>query len=463
MKQEQFEKWYRAICRDIYVFCRLMNFEPTWQQRQLFDAVQAGHRKIAVKSGQGPGKTTASAILGMWRLLCRPGAKLIVVAPTMAQCKDVWLAECERLLMRADKFIQGLFQVQTTTLGVCGFPPRQWGAILRSSNKSETAQGQHAESMDVICEEASGVSREIIEQYKGTLSNQDALFLQIGNPNTCTCAFYDCFFDAKWKCFTWNAEETPASRWFNPQRNKDLEEEFGRDSNVYRIRVRGEFPLADGDCIISEAELRKCMDTSNRLAMASTPDPQTGIVRKQIGLDFARYGGDENCAALRQGTALLQVWARPNCEPTEAIKQAFTMQHDRFWSDDEAIFVADASGIGQGVLGRFHDADKKTHEFHNHGSAYRSDKYHDKITEAWFCLRDLVRSENCFILDDRQLVRQLTSRRYEITEKGKLKVESKEKYRRRKENEENSPDRADAVVECFYPHASVGGRVARAS
>jgi ribosomal protein L35 len=58
---------------------------------------------------------------------------------------------------------------------------------------------------------------------------------------------------------TFNAEESP--EWIvNPQRNKDLEDLYGRDSDVYRIRVLGEFPHSDPNCVFSSEDLEKCTD-----------------------------------------------------------------------------------------------------------------------------------------------------------------------------------------------------------
>lgn len=458
----QFEIWYRAICKDIYVFCRLLNFEPTPQQRELFDAFKAGHRSIAVRSGQGPGKTTASAVLGMYRLITRPEAKLIVTAPTMGQCKDVWLAECERLLSGADKFLASFFTITNTTIGIARQKAKLWGALMKTSDKSESAQGQHAKNMDVICEEASGVAREIIEQYEGTLSNRDALFLQIGNPNTRNCAFFDCFQDPVWKCLCWNAEETPASAWFDPERNKKLEKKYGRESNVYRVRVLGEFPKIDDDCVFSEEEVRACTDPSTKLPMARLADKHTGQSIKQIGGDFARYGGDENCVVSRQGLAMLDLKFRSHSEPSTVFNWARVIQHDRHWKDDDTVHCVDASGIGQGILHRYYDADLDVYEFHNHGTPYDSEEFHDQITEAWFYVRDLVKAKSIYIMDDPLLIKQLCTRQYSTNNTGKIQLESKEKYRKRKENEGASPDRADAFVMAFYPYAKACGLSARA-
>ena len=58
----------------------------------------------------------------------------------------------------------------------------------------------------------------------------------------------------------------------------------------------------------------------------------------------------------------------------------------------------------------------------------------------------------------------MTNRRYVVTPKGKLKVESKDEYAKNNKDAENgtigkSPDRADGVVMAFYDHATASLRV----
>ena len=455
-RAREFGDFYAAISNDIYAFARACRFDPTPQQRELLDAVQralngTGSRRIAVKSGQGPGKSTSSGVVGLYLQLLSPWTKLLVTAPTMRQCKDVWLAEVKQTLRRADPKIQQLFNITGTGIGVCGQKQNEWGTLLLTASRAENLQGQHRKDMHVIVEEASGVPREFIEQFKGTLSNPNAIFIQIGNPNTRDCNFFDCFNSQrhKWATYTWNAEDTPASEWFDPQRNRDLEEEFGRDSDVYRIRVLGEFPHADPNCVMSSEDIERIMDRKLMIPMSQLNS------RRQFGIDFARFGGDESVILRRAGNAIVQRWWRARVDPNDVVDLAFKMQHDARWRDEQTWFVGDAGGMGQGVMGNFHRAGKQIVEFHNGGKSNERD-YENKITQAWFNMAKLVRSRECYLPRDNRLIHQLSARQYFTTKKGKLVLESKDDYMKRGHE---SPDRADAAVLAFWNNVIATGTV----
>lgn len=456
-KKKSFADFFHSIQNDIYAFCKAMGFEPTHQQRQLLDAVQAaadgkGGRRIAVKSGQGPGKTTVSGIVGLWLLIREPYTKLLITAPTMRQCKDVWLAEAKQSLRRADPRLSAIFNITGTGIGVCGQKQNEWGCLLLTATNSESLQGQHRKDMHLIVEEASGVPREFIEQFKGTLSNPNAIFIQIGNPNTRDCGFFDCFNSQrdKWVTFGWNAEDTPASPWFDPQRNKDLEDEFGRDSDVYRVRVLGEFPHADPNCVVSSEDVEKCMDRKLMVPMSKL----SGV--KQFGMDFARFGGDESVVVRRSGLAVVEKFWRARIDPNDAVDLAFRMQSDARWKDADTMYVADAGGMGQGVMRNFHQAGKQICEFHNGSKSGKRD-YDNRITEAYFSLAKLIRNHGCYLPRDNRLIQQLSGRQYYTTRKGKLILETKDEFIKRTGE---SPDRADGVVLAFFEGAIATGTVA---
>ena len=434
---------YQRARKDLNYFVRkVLRLEPTWQQQELLDAVMAGKKKIAVKSGQGPGKTTISGAIGLWLAWRKRGAMGVVTAPTMRQCREVWLAECRRLLQRAVSWFQKCVTITATAIRVFG--SRDWGVKTVTATNSQAAQGFHAEDLFVICEEASGVSRELITQYKGTLSNPNAFFLMIGNPNTRDCEFFNCFTANrdKWYCLTFNAEETPRSSWFDPLRNEELAEEFGRNSDVYRVRVLGEFPHVDPNCVFSHELVTRCTDirTRTKCALASKA--------RAIGIDLARYGSDESVAYLRQGNAVIHGRFWDHTDPSEVMLETWRWQKARVWSNESCTYIVDATGMGQGILHRFYDANKRVHEFHNGGKPARPRKFHNKISEAWFTLAYRAKRGLVYFPHDRQLVEQLTSRQYEIhPDTGLIKIESKKDYIKRGHQ---SPDRADALVMAFY-------------
>jgi phage terminase large subunit len=457
-KSTRFEKIYREIRDDLFAFCGYLGFEPTWQQAQVFNAVMdaqsgKGSNWIAVKSGQGPGKTTCSGIVGLWRTLRSVDAMTVVTAPTMRQCRDVWLAELRRTMEDAHPLISNFVNITATKVEIA--KRRDWCVRTVTATKEENAQGYHQENMTVICEEASGIPRGIIEQFKGTLSNPDALFLLIGNPNTRDCAFFDCFNSARdrWKCITLNAEDTAKDypHIVSPQRNLDLEQEFGRQSDVYRVRVLGEFPHADPNCVISSEDCEKVAKEGRVLECAGFSNA------KQIGIDFARYGSDESVVYRRSGESIVE-WQRfSKVDPSAVVAAAFRWQHEAGWRDDECWYVVDAGGIGQGIMHKFYDANKRVVEFHNGGTAVKSRMYANRITEAWFTLARKISNGTVSIPNDNILIQQLSSRQYKTDNKGRLILEKKEDYMKR--GPFPSPDRADTLVMAFYDELSTPARI----
>lgn len=449
-KLKGFSDFYKAVSGDIFAFCRALRFEPTWQQEQLLLEIRNKTRRVAVKSGQGPGKTTASVVVGLYQAFQDVDSLVVVTAPTMRQCRDVWIVEARRLLTNALPELAHFFNVTKTKIEIMGRP--DWGVKLVTATKEENAQGYHHKKMSVIAEEASGIPREIITQFKGTLSNPNSLFLQIGNPNTRDCGFFDCFHSQRhnWACHTWDAEETPESEWFSHERNRLIEEEFGRNSDVYRVRVLGQFPHVDPNCVISSEDLEKVtglnMEKILLAARGERSDDNGGGVAKQFGMDFARYGSDESTIFRRKGLAILEHKFFSHTDPSEVCDEAFRMQSEAKWKDDETAFVADAGGMGQGIMSRFYERNKTVFEFHNNGRPADS-QYDNKITEAWFHLARIVRAARCALPKDNRLAQQLAGRRYYTNKKGKLILETKDDYMKRGFD---SPDRADGIVMSFY-------------
>ena len=454
--KRQFAEYFKAIQGDIFKFCQALKFEPTWQQRELLEAVQRGDSRIAVRSGQGPGKTCSTSLVAMWRCLQRPGALTVVTAPSMRQCVDVFMKEVRNHYNRMDGALKRFFTVTNTRVILAGM--KDWGIQLATATRPENFQGFHDPNMTIIAEEASGIDREIITTIKGTLTNPNAMFIAIGNPNTRSCEFFNCFHSQKhsWSTLAWNAEQTPESEWFSHQRNREIEDEFGRESDVYRVRVLGEFPHADPNCVLSSEELELVMDKGLILPMARLTREPFNLPARQFGIDFARYGGDENTIFRRSGNAIVQWDFFPHTDPNDVVDLAFKWQQQAGWKDREVWYVADAGGMGQGVMGNFRRANRNLMEFHSNGRAVQTRQYDNRITEAWFSLAKMVREQRCYVPRDNQMLMQLTNRRYFTTKKGKIVLESKDDYMKRGYD---SPDRADGLVMAFYDQPVSAGAV----
>jgi phage terminase large subunit len=456
---------------DIYAYCDVLGVSPHWQQKQFLDAYQAGESRITCRAGKGPGKSFVTAIAMSHWSLTHAKSSLIVTAPTFRQCKDVWLSQVYDLITssRANPKLKEYFTFRGTGYGILGAKNAEWGCQLVTALKKEAFQGMHKLWLAFLEEEASGVPTEISNAISETISNAKGHYLhvKIGNPNTRLCVFFDSFNKdaSKWHKLHWNTEETPETEYFSKRRNDDIAEEFGRNSDIYRISVLGEFPNLDPNCLISEEDLDACC-TPEALQRALHENPDS---TKQIGLDLARYGGDECVVVWRRGGVLYGMWA-DKTDPNNAIDKAVAGQISYDWDDHECTYVVDTSGMGEAVVGQVGGANrmgKRVHEFYSQNTAKESNKYDDKITEAWVHFSKLVKKRLVYLGEkiDKKLKTQLTTRRYVVTPKGKIKIESKDDYKKNNKDSENgtigkSPDRADGVVMAFYPHATVSSRIA---
>ena len=73
-------------------FRQVLGFEPdAWQEEAAMDL--ACQSKVAIKSGQGVGKTAFEAATFLWFLTCFNDARIVCTAPTKQQLNDVLWSE----------------------------------------------------------------------------------------------------------------------------------------------------------------------------------------------------------------------------------------------------------------------------------------------------------------------------------------------------------------------------------
>ena len=124
----------------------------------------------------------------------------------------------------------------------------------------------------------------------------------------------------------------------------------------------------------------------------------------------------------------------------------------------------DDCGLGGGVTDRLEEvkqeesltrmvivpinaAGKVPEEKTEHGNQKANDIYDNMTTYLWGTVKDKLMLEEISLENDNELVAQLTCRKYRLTSKGKVLLESKEEMKKRGLS---SPDRADAVALSCY-------------
>lgn len=443
----------------------MFKLKPTWQQDELIDFLEyqqtiplkSRQKRVGIVSGQGTGKTTSMCVItGFWRPMLTVDGFTVVTAPTSRQCREVFLGEARRLMLKAPRWFNNFVTIQHDRMYFGG--RKTWGTLTATAQKDTSMQGFHAPLLTFYLEECSGISDEMVEQAKGTLTNPDSYLFAAGNPNLRTCAFYEFFYGverSEWIKYHWDGEKSPIASKENQER---LAREYGPESDVYRVRVRGLFPRGNPDAILDADALLQCFDDAKSVEEYRQIELPEARAQRQIGIDLARFGKDESVIAIREGSAIIALKPMYHYEPSDVLREAMRMQEKLGWTNEETSYVVDAGGLGQGAMSTLHEAGRKVLEFHN-GSKKAPRDFENKITEGWFWLRKLVREGRIVLPKDRKLQRQLEGRTYKLADaEGKVKVRSKEEHAK---DGEESPDRAEAVVYACYARATAEVRVAK--
>lgn len=316
--------------------------------------------------------------------------------------------------------------------------PGESFAVGRSGSKNnpEALQGFHSDNMLFILDEASGIDDIVFEVAGGALSTKGSKILMTANPTRTSGYFYNSHHMNRDHWHTMVVSCHNSSR-VDSSYPEQIAREYGLDSNVYRVRVLGEFPTADDNVIIP-------------LEMAEAARSRDVVVTERIapvwGLDVARYGDCKTALAKRQGNTLLEIksWAKRDLMEVAGMVVAEyedTPSHVR-----PAEILIDAVGLGAGVLDRLREQYLPVRGINVGETASGRDKYSNLKAELWWRAREWFDGKDVSLCDSDTLIGQLCSVQYSFTSSGKLKVEGKEDMQRRGLK---SPDEADAFILTF--------------
>lgn len=444
-RKDFFKKKLPKYRNDITMFAReVLQFEPDeWQKEVFKDTAENG--RVSVKSGQGVGKTGCEAIILLWFLCCFPFPRIVATAPTRQQLNDVLWSEVAKWQSKSPVLNQ-ILKWTKTYIYMTGYEKR-WFAVARTATKPENMQGFHEDNMLFIVDEASGVADPIMEAILGTLSGKNNKLVMCGNPTRTSGVFYDSHTKDRsmYRCHTVNSEDSPRT---NKENIAALKRKYGKDSNVVRVRVYGEFPLQEDDVFIQLSLLEAAI--KNELDNVNIP-----VIK--IGVDVARFGGDETVLAVNAGGQFRPFVRRKGNDTTQTtgdvIKTA-TAERQRLGDICNVIVIVDDTGIGGGVTDqlRYQKQEQGLDWLYiipvNAAQSANSAYYNDITTALWAVFRDLLEEGQLSLPDDNDMVGQFSIRKFKIKPNGKIQLESKKEMKARGIY---SPDIADASVLACYP------------
>jgi phage terminase large subunit len=427
-----------AYARDV------LGFEPWSKQREILESVR-DHKRTAVRSSHGTGKTAIAGRVALWFLDCFPGSRVITTAPTWTQVKNLLWREIHVAHYAAGDRRHPVGKLHDTGLEMAP----DWFAVGFSTNEPERFQGHHAEHLLLIVDEASGVSDAIFNAAQGFLTAHGARLLLLGNPTQLAGEFFDAFHSkrAGYERIAISTLDTPAytaeqvpdvvlrslptREWVDEMRRL-----YGEESPLWSVRVMGEFARQPDDSVMALAALEA--------AQAREAKPGRPLV---VACDVARFGSDETVIAIRHGDRIRIWWVargKDTMQTTGWLMQA--IDEVKAEEGEYPLVVIDDAGVGGGVTDRLREVARtrgttKIVAFNGAERAIRRDDFPNRRSEAWFAFAEKLPELD---LDaDEQLAADLLAPRYRLDSQARRVVEPKAETKKRLGR---SPDRADAVL-----------------
>lgn len=423
----------------------ILKVQPTLEQQAVMNDV-AKFPMVSVKSGHGVGKSALESWIIWWYISTRPYPKILCTAPTKHQLHDILWAEVSKW-KRNSKSLDKDFEWTSEKIYLKG-SQEEWFAIARTSNKPDALQGTHAEHVLIIIDEASGVPDIVFEPVLGSMSTIDAKLLMCGNPTQLAGFFYESHTTKRELYKTHTIDGSKCER-VDKNYVQTIIDMFGKDSDVYRVRVAGEFPKANPDSFIG-------------LDMIRTEKKVIEIVESiDLGVDVARYGDDESVVATtynKSQVERLNVFKHNDTmRLTGQIVNIIKMLNLKYPSIIVRVKI-DCDGLGVGVYDRLKEViveknlKAKAIECHFGGKGGKVSydepiEYYNSTGIMWGTLRSKLKNNEITIPNNEELIKQITNRKYFINSDGTIKLERKEDMKKRNVH---SPDRADAVVLSLY-------------
>ena len=291
-------------------------------------------------------------------------------------------------------------------------------------------------------DEASGIPAKVWEVALGALTDEgtEIIFLAFGNPTSNSGPFRECFGAHR---HLWNTAQIDSRtvEGTNKAYLDELIETYGVDSDIVKVRVRGQFPSASSMQFIA----------SDLVDAARVRDFHNLVTEPIIfGLDCARFGDDHSTLAIRCGRdARSRPWKR--WHKTDAMTLAGDVAIAAQIHRPDAIFV-DAGSVGAAVVDRLRQLGvENVHEvwFGSKGgdatwSGAMRVKTANKRAEMWTNMRDWL--DNGAIPDEDALATDLTGVEYGYAAHDEILLEKKEHMKARGLA---SPDDADALALTF--------------
>lgn len=442
--------------------------------------VDTGTHTYQVGSGCIPTHNSfiAARTAAWWLSVHPPGEAFVVTsAPTFAQVRGILWREINRAHARGR--LPGRVNQTEWWIGkeLVGFGRKP------SDTDTTSFQGIHARYVLILFDEACGIPPDLWVGAETLITNEDARFVAIGNPDDPSSKFAEvCKPGSGWNVIPISAADTPNFTGEDVPLNirpllisrtwvEEMKVTWGETSPLYTSKVGGRFPETAVDGLI-----RPSMVTA---AIARSLPPAIGAPF-ELGVDVARFGAD-NTVIIKRSESWARVAHKVNGHDTMQVCGAIVKLIRELAEAGEVVtrVKIDDAGVGGGVTDRMNELKRDAqaeNDLLQHAQLrkQRLDEQPDPLgdvmivpvdvgwsptspknkkrfrnlrAELYWGLRERFESGDIDIEADNAMSGQLADMKYEHTSKGQVQIESKQVHKKRRENK--SPDEADALMLAF--------------
>lgn len=417
----------------------MFGVEPTEQQKDLILEAVSPNARVAVKSCTSSGKTATLSWLTYYFLICFPNCRGLVTAPTASQLFRVFRSELVLWHTRMNPVFADMFEIMSEKVFVKGRKDTQYCSwVTGSADNKESFAGLHADKVFLFVDEASALPSEIFDTLYGTLSFGDTSFCLVSNPVRAEGSFYNIFQipDDKsvWSRLTFDA-------FGSPNVDKDWIEEmrsyYGEDSDFWKMRVLGEFPL------MSEAQFI-AVDLVDRAVNNVVMQPDYIHHPRVMGCDVARFGSDCSVIVDRQGPKIHNILSFKGIDTvsfSEKILAYYNSNQRQF-----SCIAIDGMGVGGGVVDNLKRFDLPIMEVTASGTAPDFKTYANVRAQLWGEMKHWLAYAD--LPNNQELRDSLVAINYGFNNKMQILLEAKKEMKKRGKA---SPDIPDALSFTFAP------------
>lgn len=394
----------------------------------------------AVSSGHGIGKSTMVAWLVNWIMVTRPHSVGTVTANTFTQLETkTWAAiqHWAKLSIFAD-----WFEVTSNLFYEKG-NKSSWFCAPQSSKEenSEAFAGQHSKRATsfYFFDEDSAIPDEIHRVAEGGLTDGEPMIFCFGNPTRNSGHFYNaCFRDGT----RWNPTivDSRDSRFTNKAQIAEWLQDYGEDSDFFRVRVLGRPPNASDAQFIDQQRVSLAQ---KRHVVVLADEPLVA------GADLAWGGSDDNVIRFRRGLDARSIppirikgeFTRDPAILTNRLADVLTKDYD---GHRVAMLFLDSAGIAGPIGARLRAMGHRNVQEVNFGSDSPDPKYRFMRDFMWGQMKEWLLS--AAIDKHPELEADLTGPGIRPDNRQRVWLESKETMKKRGVD---SPDDGDALALTF--------------